>query len=171
MQAMQRYAHLLIILPVFLLDRWTKALVLENLAFREDSPVFSWLSIVHWHNTGGFFGLMADHGAGRIIFLFIPLVIIAGLLYYLIAYRGSLISRLSLTFVLAGALGNIYDRIFYGYVVDFIDIFVGSYHWPAFNIADSSITFGICLWLFTQFFLAKTAGKTRESKRTSRVAR
>jgi signal peptidase II len=171
MQALQRYAHFLIVLPVFFLDRWTKALVLGNLTFREDFPVFSWLTVVHWHNTGGFFGLMANHGAGRAIFLLLPLVIIVGLLYYLIAYRISLISRLSLTFVLAGALGNLYDRVAYGYVVDFIDVFVGSYHWPAFNVADSSITFGIGVWFFTQIFLAKKQGKAGEKTKAGRLAR
>jgi signal peptidase II len=153
MQALQRYAHLLIVLPVFLLDRWTKVLVEDHLSFGETWQITSWLSLVHWQNKGGLFGLMAHHEAGRLVFLLIPLAIIAGLIYYLIAYRSSLWSRLSLVFVLAGAIGNMYDRIFYGHVVDFVDVrLYGTYHWPAFNVADSSITFGIALWLFSQLF-------------------
>jgi len=171
MPTLQRHAYLLIILPIFLLDRWTKLLVLDHIAFRDASPVFSWLSIVHWHNTGGLFGLMADHGAGRLVFLLIPLVIIAALFYYLMAYRVSPVSRLALTFVLAGAVGNLYDRIFYGFVVDFVDVFVGTYHWPAFNVADSSITLGIGLLLFAQLFLSKGEKKTGETTRLSRIAR
>jgi signal peptidase II len=171
MQTLQRYAHLLIILPVFFLDQWTKALVTDHLAFGEVSPVFSWLSIGHWHNTGGLFGVMAGHSAGRVVFLLIPVVIVAGLFYYLIAYRGPLLSRLALTFVLAGALGNLYDRALYGFVVDFIDVSLGTYHWPAFNVADSSITFGIGLWLYAQLFLAGRQGKTSETRKAARISR
>jgi signal peptidase II len=156
MQTMQRYAHVFIIVPVFLLDRWTKLLVIDRLPFGDAVPVFSWLSIVHWRNTGGFFGFMAQHEAGKYIFLVVPLIIMAGLAYYLIAYRVPLAARLALTFVLAGAAGNMYDRAFYGYVVDFVDVSYRGYHWPAFNVADSSITFGIGLWLFAHLFDGKT---------------
>ncbi len=150
---MQRYAHLFIILPVFILDRWTKLLVVERLPFGSGVEVTSWLSIVHWQNKGGLFGLMAQHSAARYFFLLVPLVIIAGLVYYLIRTRLPVWSRVALTFVLAGAVGNMYDRFFYGYVVDFIDVYYGPHHWPAFNVADMSITFGICLWLAAQLFL------------------
>jgi signal peptidase II len=150
---MQRYAHLLIVLPVFLLDRWTKILVADRLADGHAVHVFSWLAIVYGQNRGGLFGLMSRHAAGHVVFLIIPLAIIAALLYYLVAYRLSLWSRLSLTFVLSGAIGNIYDRISCGYVVDFILVHYKGFQWPAFNVADSAITFGIGLWLCTQLFL------------------
>ena len=58
---------------------------------------------------------------------------------------------------MAGALGNMYDRLRYGYVTDFIDVYYKQYHWPAFNIADMSISFGIGLWIFAQLFLTKKA--------------
>lgn len=154
---MQRYAHLVVILPIFLLDRWTKLLVVDRLADGAIHHVFSWLAIVHWHNKGGLFGFMSQHGAGHMVFLILPLVIVAALLYYLAAYRLPLWTRLSLTFVLSGAVGNIYDRISYGYVVDFILVHYGDIQWPAFNVADSSITFGIALWLYAQLFLKEGA--------------
>ncbi len=160
MQAMQRYAHLLIVLPVFLLDRWTKSLIVDRLAYGDSAAVFSWLSIVHGRNKGGLFGLMSQHDLGHLVFLIIPLAIIAGLAYYLVVYRLPLWTRLSLTFVLSGAIGNIYDRISYGYVVDFILVHYEGYQWPAFNVADSAITFGIGLWLYEQFFLKEGARKT-----------
>lgn len=150
---MQRYAHLLIILPIFLLDRLTKALVEEHLPYLSSVKITSFLSIVNWRNKGGLFGLMSQHSAGQYVFLVIPLVIIGGLAYYVVAYKQPFWSRLSLTFVLSGALGNIYDRISYGYVIDFIDVFYNGYHWPAFNVADASITFGIGLYLYTQIFV------------------
>jgi signal peptidase II len=150
---MQRYAHLFIILPVFVLDRWTKLLIVERLPFGSGRDVTSWLSIVHWQNKGGLFGLMAQHDAARYFFLLVPLVIIAGLVYYLVRTHLQVWSRVALTFVLAGAVGNMYDRLFYGYVVDFIDVYYGPHHWPAFNVADMSITFGIGLWLAAQLLL------------------
>lgn len=160
MRTMQKYAHLFIILPIFLLDRWTKLLVVDHLAYTAGIQVTTFLSIVHWRNKGGLFGIMAQHEAGQYIFLLIPLVIIAGLAYYIIAYEQPFWSRLAFAFVLSGALGNMYDRIFYGYVVDFIDVFYNGYHWPAFNVADASITFGIGLWLYLQLFVYKVSRET-----------
>jgi signal peptidase II len=156
---MQRYAHLLIIPPVFFLDRWTKLLVVDGLPFGGSMSVFSWLSIVYWKNTGGLFGLMSGGSAGHYIFLFVPFVIVAGLASYLLFFRPPFWSRLALTFVLSGALGNMYDRILHGYVVDFIDVAYGTLHWPAFNVADMSITFGMGLWLYAQLSLKEGYGQ------------
>ncbi len=160
MQAMQRYAHLLLVLPVFLLDRWTKSLIVDRLGHGDVLSVYQWLAIVHGRNRGGIFGFMSQHDIGRVIFLIIPIAVIAALAYYLVVYRPPLWTRLSLTFVLSGAIGNIYDRIAYGYVVDFILVHYEGYQWPAFNVADSAITFGIGLWLCTQLFSKEGASKT-----------
>ena len=153
LQAMQRYAHLFLIPPIFFLDRWTKFLVRRDLPAGGRIPVFSWLSIVHWHNKGGVFGLMSQSESGRYIFLLIPIVIIAGLAFYLVAGRASGWTRFALAFVLSGALGNMYDRIFDGSVLDFLLVSYKGYYWPAFNAADMSITFGIGLWLYAQLFM------------------
>jgi signal peptidase II len=166
MQALQRYAHLLILPPVFALDRWTKYMIETRIQSGEGFSVFSWLAIVNGHNTGGLFGLMAHHSVGRWIFLVLPLFIIAGLFVYLTVYRLPLWGRLSLSFVLSGAVGNMYDRLLYGYVVDFIDVtYWAPLHWPAFNVADSAITFGIGLWLFSQIVLKEGTGKTEAKGR------
>ena len=125
----------------------------DDLPFGGQVGLFSWLSIVHWRNKGGLFGLMSQNEAGRYIFLLVPLAIIAGLAYYLVAYRLYNWTRFSLVFVLSGALGNMYDRIFEGSVLDFVLVSYKSYYWPAFNVADMSITFGIGLWLYAQLFI------------------
>ena len=160
MQAMQRYAHLLLVPFVFLLDRWTKYLIIERLGYGDAISVYQWLAIVHGRNRGGFFGFMSQRDVGHVIFLIIPIAVIAGLAYYLVVYRPPLWTRLSLTFVLSGAIGNVYDRIAYGYVVDFILVHYEGYQWPAFNVADSAITFGIGIWLYTQLFSKEGARKT-----------
>jgi signal peptidase II len=157
---MQRYAHLLLILPIFALDRWTKSLIVDRLGWGDAFPVFSWLAIVHGRNRGGFFGFLSQRDLGHVIFLIVPIAVIAALAYYLVVYRPPLWTRLSLTFVLSGAIGNIYDRIAYGYVVDFILVHYEGYQWPAFNVADSAITFGIGLWLYTQLFTKEGARKS-----------
>jgi signal peptidase II len=152
---MPSHAYLLIVLLIVGLDRWTKALVIEHLTYLTSIDFTPYLSIVHARNYGGAFGFLSQHGAATYIFLVLPLIIIAGLLYYLLRYQHTETVKFSLTCILAGALGNMYDRVCYGYVTDFIDVYYKQYHWPAFNIADMSITFGIGLWMFAQLFLAK----------------
>jgi signal peptidase II len=84
-------------------------------------------------------------------------VILAIIIYflYLLIKTQDKIFQLTLTLILAGALGNFIDRIFRGFVIDFIDIYIGKYHWPAFNIADSCITVGFVVLMINILFLNK----------------
>ena len=152
---MPSYAYLLIVLLIVALDRLTKILVIRDLAYLTSIDIAPSLSIVHARNYGGAFGFLAQRGDAAYIFLVLPIIIIAGLIYYLLRYRHIETVKFSLTCILAGALGNMYDRLRYGYVTDFIDVYYKQYHWPAFNIADMSITFGIGLWIFAQLFLRR----------------
>ncbi len=147
---MRRYLVLLIVPFIFLLDRWTKLLILQHLNFQENIPITSFFSIVYVRNYGGAFGLLSQHPIAKYFFTFLPLLIIAILIYIILAYKFPFLKMFSLTSILSGAIGNIYDRISYGYVVDFLDFYYKNYHWPAFNVADISISFGICLWLFVE---------------------
>lgn len=155
MQAMRRHLIFLIVPFIFLLDRWTKLIVIHSLAFTRQIDVTPFFSIVHARNYGGAFSLLSQHAYAKHIFTYIPLLIIVLLIFVIIAYRMEFSKRLSLTFILSGAVGNIYDRISYGYVVDFLDVYYKSYHWPAFNVADISISFGICLWIFIELLQAR----------------
>ena len=159
---MQRYAHLLIIPVVFLADRWTKGLIVEHMQYLSSIEVTSFLSIVHARNYGGAFGFLSQHSASAFIFLVFPIIIIAGLVYYLLRYRHPMLVNIALACILAGALGNIYDRLLYGYVTDFIDVYYGNFHWPAFNVADASIPCGIGLWMVTQLLGQGARGKGHE---------
>ncbi len=147
---MRRYLVLLIIPLVFFLDRWTKLLVIQDLPIGRFVEVTPFFSIVHARNTGGAFSLLAQHVWAKPIFTVLPILIIGMLLFVLILYRMEFSKMLSLTCILSGAIGNIYDRLSYGNVVDFLDFYCGKYHWPAFNVADISISFGICFWLFVE---------------------
>ena len=90
----------------------------------------------------------------QIIVILVIFSIIAYFLYLLIKTQDQFF-RFSLILVLSGAVGNFIDRVLHGFVIDFIDIYLGSYHWPAFNLADSSITLGFILIMFNILFLNK----------------
>jgi signal peptidase II len=147
---MRRYLVFLIVPSIFLLDRWTKHLITENLIYLEGMDLTSFFSLVHVRNYGGAFGLLAGYGFAKYIFMFLPLLIIAGLIYMMLAYRFSRGKMFALALILSGAVGNIYDRIFIGYVIDFLDFYYKNWHWPAFNVADISISTGIGLWLLLE---------------------
>ncbi len=102
-------------------------------------------------NPGAVFGLFAglETSLRETIFLTTSIIAIAIIITCLYKYR-SVLSRAAFTLILAGALGNLVDRLRQGAVIDFIDLYVGQYHWPAFNIADSAITIGVTLLIWDQ---------------------
>ncbi|MEX2303207.1 MAG: signal peptidase II [Bryobacterales bacterium] len=133
------------------LDQWTKALVAAAMPLyssREIIPGF--FRLVHTRNTGIAFSLLAD-SAPLVRNGIVPLVSAAAvaLVVYLLWNSRTTAgkSHIGLCLILAGAVGNLYDRAAYGYVVDFLDFFIAGYHWPAFNVADSCITIGAGLVL------------------------
>lgn len=135
----------LIITPaVVFFDRVTKQFFLNNLSFGESLPLIR--NVLHMtlvHNTGIAFGFFRDQG---IVFIIIPVIVIVLLIFNIYYYRqnNEVISPGYITafsFILGGALGNLIDRIVYGYVIDFIDLRV----WPVFNVADSAITIGAAI--------------------------
>ncbi len=151
---MRKYALLAFIVFIFFLDRFTKVLIIKNLAMFESVRVTSFFSIVHTRNFGGVFGFLNQHQYAKYIFIFLPLLIVAVLIYFIVT-SSAFAKTLSLTLILAGALGNIYDRLAYGNVVDFLDFHYRVYHWYAFNVADISICCGIGLWLYAELFGSK----------------
>jgi len=145
----------IVAVAIVVLDRWSKLAIADWLPlYSSKTMIEGFFDIVHTRNTGIAFSLFAD--AGPVVKNFIlPVVSIAaiGLIVYMFAKSPNAdpISTLALTLVLAGAIGNLYDRFAYGYVVDFLDVYVGTHHWPAFNVADSSISVGAVLLLMTSF--------------------
>jgi len=142
---MRRYAFLALIPVIFALDRVTKYLIIRDLPVWGEIKVNSFFSIEHVRNLGGVFGILNQGGYARYIFLIVPVLVALVLIYILIRYTMSDARTLALSLILAGALGNIYDRFFYGSVVDFLDLYYGSHHWPAFNVADIAVSVGIGL--------------------------
>ncbi|MDY0050751.1 MAG: signal peptidase II [Halothiobacillaceae bacterium] len=144
---------------VLILDQISKWAATAWLSYAEPVPVMPLLNMTLLHNTGAAFSFLASAGGWqRWFFTLIALAISIVLVIWL--WRLPARERLTgaaLALVLGGALGNLIDRVLYGYVVDFIDVYYGSWHWPAFNIADSAITVGVALLLWTSLRPAASA--------------
>lgn len=140
---------LAITLPVILLDQLTKAWIIATLPLHEVHVVIDgFFNIIHVRNPGAAFGFLA--GAApmfrSIFFVAVTLAAILLILHYLRTVLGGEFPLIgSLALILAGAVGNLIDRIRFGEVVDFLDVYIGTYHWPAFNVADAAISTGAFL--------------------------
>ena len=144
---LKSYAFLLpITLVLVVLDQWTKTLVRTSLQFNEIWMPIEWLApyvrFVNWHNTGAAFGIFQGMNG---VFMILAFFIIAMILFYFPQIPPSdIYFRLALSLQMSGALGNLIDRLYRGYVTDFIS--VGKF--PVFNVADSCITMGVVVLLF-----------------------
>jgi signal peptidase II len=148
----RKYTILLATMVVVLvLDQATKWYILTHVRLHSVQPVIpGFLNITHVQNTGAAFGLLAGQPCAPYVFGLIGVLAVLLILYYLRRIpRDNVVSSLSLSLVLTGAVGNMIDRLRFGGVVDFIDVQYKHWHWPAFNVADSSITVGIILLALT----------------------
>lgn len=151
---------LLISALVILLDRLTKSLVAARVPMGDAIPVIPHvLRITHWLNEGAAFSLFADSASPATVrWVLISFSLLAALVVLIAMIRlghSFTLTTIALALILAGALGNVHDRIVYGSVVDFIEVHIFSYHWPDFNVADSSIVTGACLLLLDSLFPKK----------------
>jgi len=137
-----------------ILDQITKALVINFFDLYESVPLFPIVNLTFVVNYGFAFGLLNDPSLNQILVSVVILLIILYFLYLLIKTQDN-IFRFTLILILSGALGNFIDRIFRGFVIDFIDIYISKYHWPAFNIADGCITVGFMILMVNILFLNK----------------
>ncbi|WP_028110397.1 signal peptidase II [Ferrimonas futtsuensis] len=136
-------------LVALVLDQATKLAVMDSFQLYESVALIPSLNLTYVHNTGAAFSFLADaSGWQRWAFAGFALVVTTVLLV-LMRRQESSQWRLNLSYalIIGGAIGNVIDRVAYGYVVDFIDFYVGSWHWPAFNIADSAICVGAVLMI------------------------
>ena len=149
---MKRVHYLILSAIVILLDLWTKQLVLASIQLHEAVPVIpNFFQIVHVRNTGAAFGLGANASSKLVPILLNVGAIAVFCVVVVYAFRTAVTDRLlqtGLHLILGGAIGNLVDRFRFGYVVDFLDVYVGTHHWPAFNVADSAICIGIALLFF-----------------------
>ncbi len=138
---------------LIVLDLWTKHLASTHLALYRPVEITGWLNMTLAHNEGAAFSFLADAGGWqRWFFTIVAGVISLVLMIWLwrLPNRSRLLPT-AIALVLGGAIGNMVDRVRYGYVVDFIDVHWRGYHWPAFNVADSVIVIGVALLLIEGF--------------------
>ena len=149
----------LLALVIVVLDQYTKGLASSQLSYGRPVEVFFWFNLTLQHNTGAAFSLLSDAGGWqRWFFTLVALVISAALVVWLArAERGEWLLALSLALILGGALGNVWDRLDHGYVVDFISVHYGGWYFPAFNLADSAITVGAGCMLLDSFLAGRRA--------------
>lgn len=139
---------------VILLDQVTKVLANTQLEYGLPVEVFSWFNLTLQYNTGAAFSFLANAGGWqRYFFSIVALVISAVLVVWLYRMpREQKLLGLALALILGGALGNVWDRIALGHVVDFISVHYGGWFFPAFNIADSAISVGAVLMIYDSLF-------------------
>lgn len=145
----------LIALLIILADQGTKYLARYFISPFEVITVLPFLHLVSVRNTGAAFGMF--RGLGNTPFIIISTLAIV--LISVLITRGRE-DRLGFSLILGGAVGNLIDRVMFGSVTDFIDVFAGRFHWPAFNVADSSLTVGLIVLLFSSFRQARRGGKS-----------
>ena len=137
----------LIALSVFFLDQLAKYLIRTYIGPFDVIRVLPFFNIVYVENIGSAFGMFK--GLGNTFFVIIALLAMALISALIIRDKDN---RLIFSLILGGAAGNLMDRIIHGYVIDFLDVYAGRYHWPAFNVADSALTIGIALLICKTFF-------------------
>ena len=130
-------------------DQVTKYAVVQYFAVNNTVAVTSFLNLLLVYNPGAAFSFLSDAaGWQRWFFVSIALIASAWIVYLLREYPNQRLFALALSLVLAGAVGNVIDRILFGAVVDFLDFHAYGWHWPAFNVADSAITGGALLLIW-----------------------
>ncbi len=144
---------LVLAVVVVVLDQSTKALASRFLELHQPLPVLPFLNLTLMHNPGAAFSLLSDAGGWqRWFFTGLALAVSAVIVWWLRRLpREEKWQGTALALVLGGALGNVWDRLQLGYVVDFIDVYYRDWHWPAFNVADSAITVGAVLLIADSF--------------------
>jgi signal peptidase II len=165
MHAMRKF-HFLIAVLVVLLDRLSKWLVAGKITLHDSISVLpGFFRLTHVQNSGAAFGLFAESSsewkvAILILFSILALAVVSALLWK--NSHSMTVTGVGLALILGGAVGNLWDRLLTGRVVDFLDFYLGSYHWPAFNIADSAIVVGALL-LVGEILFTKTPAEQKTS--------
>jgi len=135
------YMRILLIISLVVIDHITKFLIRENLFLGQTIYILPFLNITRIENTGIAFGLFQNYKYSNLIFTAIALLLILIMIFFIKRHTHKWIN-FSFLLIISGAIGNIIDRIFLGKVTDFIELHIGRYYWPAFNVSDSLITIG-----------------------------
>ena len=148
---------------VIVVDQVTKRVIDSAMQLHQTIELVPYFQLTYMRNQGAAFSFLSGAGGWQRWF-FIGLAIVASIFIFVWLRKLDPSRRreaVAWALVLGGALGNLIDRIRYGYVIDFLDVYVGDWHWPAFNVADSAITVGVALLLLDSFKAPPVAGTAR----------
>ena len=148
---------------VIVVDQVTKRVIDSAMQLHQTIELIPYFQLTYMRNQGAAFSFLSGAGGWQRWF-FIGLAIVASVFIFVWLRKLDPSRRreaVAWALVLGGALGNLIDRILYGYVIDFLDVYVGDWHWPAFNVADSAITVGVALLLLDSFKAPPVAGTSR----------
>ena len=137
---------------IVLADLYTKHLIQNAFVYGEHLTVTSFFDLVRYHNEGAAFSFLADAGGWqKLFFSSVSMLAIIAITYLINKHQNQQLFCLGLALVLGGAIGNLYDRLTLGYVVDFLSFHINGLFWPAFNVADSAICVGVFFLLLDSF--------------------
>jgi signal peptidase II len=142
---------------VLILDQVTKIAAAASLVLHEPVGLLPFFNLTLIHNSGAAFGFLSWASGWQNLFFIVVAAVACVVIVVMLQRMGGRDPWLAtaLALILGGAAGNLIDRVLYGYVVDFADFFVGAWHWPAFNVADSAISIGAVLLVADSFGLRK----------------
>ena len=140
-------------LLALVLDQYTKTLVVEHIELYQAVQITPFLNLTHVYNTGAAFSFLHDAGGWQRWFFTIIAFVVVGLILWWLKQtsRQQIMLPVAFSLIIGGALGNAYDRLVLGHVVDFIVVYYQDWVWPAFNVADSAICLGAILLLIDMF--------------------
>lgn len=157
------WTWLIVTAIVVAVDQITKSAVISRFSLHESHPVINgFFNLVYVLNPGAAFGFMARASETFRMYFFIGItvaVILMILFYLLKSPADNTLNDLGMTLIFSGAVGNLLDRVRFGAVVDFLDFYVRTWHWPAFNVADSAITVGAGLMIWGMVVRRKTSAQ------------
>ena len=143
---------------IVIADQFTKVLITGFYQLGDSTHVTSFFNLVRWHNTGAAFSFLnSAAGWQRWFFTAIGTVAALLILWLLRSHSGQKLFAFALACILGGAIGNVIDRVLYGYVVDFLDFHWRHWHFPAFNVADSAITLGAACLILDELWRVRRA--------------
>ena len=153
-------------LVIIVLDQVTKSIAVEGLVLFQPVNLFPGFNFTLMYNEGAAFSFLSDaSGWQRWFFTVIAIVVSIAIVFWLKSLPADhKVTALSLSLILGGAIGNVWDRIVLGKVVDFIDVYYAEYHWPAFNIADSAITVGAVILIIDSLRQARREKQQNSSE-------
>jgi signal peptidase II len=144
-------------LLAIILDQGSKLAITSSMQLHQSIFVTPYFNLTYVHNTGAAFSFLSEAGGWQRWFFAGLALVISGVIAVWLARlkQHETLLAVALSLVLGGAIGNLIDRLAYGYVIDFLDVYYQTWHWPAFNVADSAITLGVILMLLESFGLWK----------------